>query len=78
LHLEDEKNQIASEIAELKFTSSYGPEIRKWFKYAIGIHQAGLLPKYRLMVEHLAQKGLLKIIYGPSPTPSSAFSPMRS
>ena len=47
-----------------KFTSPYGPEIRKWLKHGIGLHHAGLLPKYRVLVEQLAQKGLLKIICG--------------
>ncbi len=60
----EEKNQIANEIAAFKFTSPYGPEIRKWLKHGIGIHHAGLLPKYRVLIEQLAQKGLLKIICG--------------
>jgi hypothetical protein len=60
----EEKNQIANEITGFKFTSPYGPEIRKWLKHGIGIHHAGLLPKYRVLIEQLAQKGLLKIICG--------------
>jgi superfamily II RNA helicase len=60
----EEKNQIANEIAGFKFTSPYGPEIRKWLKHGIGIHHAGLLPKYRVLIEQLAQKGLLMIICG--------------
>ncbi len=60
----EEKNALANEIAGFKFTSPYGPEIRKWLKHGIGIHHAGLLPKYRVLIEQLAQKGLLKIICG--------------
>ncbi|MCX8107921.1 MAG: DUF3516 domain-containing protein, partial [Verrucomicrobiae bacterium] len=60
----DEKNRIAREIENFQFNSPYGPEIRKWVKHGIGIHHAGLLPKYRVLVEQLAQKGLLKIICG--------------
>jgi superfamily II RNA helicase len=60
----EEKHQIANEIAGFKFNSPYGPEIRKWLKHGIGIHHAGLLPKYRVLIEQLAQKGLLKIICG--------------
>jgi superfamily II RNA helicase len=60
----EEKNQIANEIAGFKFTSPYGPNIRKWLKHGIAIHHAGLLPKYRVLVEQLAQKGLLKVICG--------------
>ena len=60
----EEKNAIGNELEGFKFTSPYGPEIKKWLKHGIGLHHAGLLPKYRVLVEQLAQKGLLKIICG--------------
>jgi superfamily II RNA helicase len=60
----EEKAQIAQAIEGVKFTSPYGPEIKKWLRHGIGIHHAGLLPKYRILVEQLAQRGLLKIISG--------------
>ncbi|MDX1389717.1 MAG: DUF3516 domain-containing protein, partial [Acidobacteriota bacterium] len=60
----EEKNAIADAIGDFKFTSPYGPRVRKWLKTGIGIHHAGLLPKYRVLVEQLAQKGLLKVICG--------------
>ena len=60
----EEKAAIGNVLAGFKFTSPYGPEIRKWLKHGIGLHHAGLLPKYRVLVEQLAQKGLLKIICG--------------
>ena len=60
----EEKNALSSALEGFKFTSPYGPDIRKWLKHGIGLHHAGLLPKYRVLVEQLAQKGLLKIICG--------------
>jgi superfamily II RNA helicase len=60
----DEKAAIASTLENFKFTSPYGPEIKKWLRHGIGLHHAGLLPKYRILVEQLAQKGLLKVICG--------------
>ncbi len=60
----EEKAAIASEIEGFKFTSPYGPDIKKWLRHGIGLHHAGLLPKYRVLVEQLAQKGLLKVICG--------------
>jgi superfamily II RNA helicase len=60
----EEKNQITQELEGFKFTSPYGPDLRKWLKQGIGLHHAGLLPKYRVLVEKLAQKGLLKVICG--------------
>ena len=60
----EEKAAIANTLAGFKFTSPYGPEIKKWLRHGIGLHHAGLLPKYRVLVEQLAQKGLLKVICG--------------
>jgi superfamily II RNA helicase len=60
----EEKAALGSALEGFKFTSPYGPEIKKWLRHGIGIHHAGLLPKYRVLVEQLAQKGLLKIICG--------------
>ncbi len=60
----EEKNAIGSALEGFKFTSPYGPEIRRWLKHGIGLHHAGLLPKYRVLVEQLTQKGLLKVICG--------------
>ncbi len=60
----EEKAAIASALEGFKFTSPYGPEIKKWLRHGIGLHHAGLLPKYRVLVEQLAQKGLLKVICG--------------
>ena len=60
----EQKNAVAAAIEGFRFTSPYGPDIRKWLKQGIGLHHAGLLPKYRVLVEQLAQKGLLKVICG--------------
>jgi superfamily II RNA helicase len=62
----EEKKKIAESLAEwgARFDSPYGREIQRFVRHGIGLHHAGLLPKYRLLVEKLAQKGLLKIISG--------------
>ena len=60
----DEKTAIANVIDTFKFSSPYGPELKRFLRQGIGLHHAGLLPKYRILVEQLAQKGLLKIICG--------------
>ena len=60
----EEKAAIGNLLEGYKFSSPYGPDIRKWLKHGIGLHHAGLLPKYRVLVEQMAQKGLLKIICG--------------
>lgn len=60
----EEKQAIQEEINQTRFSSPYGPDIKRWLRQGIGLHHAGLLPKYRILVEKLAQKGLLKIICG--------------
>jgi uncharacterized protein DUF3516/RAD3-like DEAD/DEAH box helicase len=60
----EEKNAVAAAIEDVRFTSPYGPAIRRWLRQGIGLHHAGLLPRYRVLVEALAQRGLLKVICG--------------
>ena len=72
------KNAIGSALEGFKFTSPYGPEIRRWLKHGIGLHHAGLLPKYRVLVEQLAQKGLLKIICGTDTLGAGINMPIRT
>jgi superfamily II RNA helicase len=59
-----EKAEIAELLVDGDFKSPYGKEIRKLLRHGLGIHHAGLLPKYRVIVEKLAQRGLLKVICG--------------
>lgn len=60
----DDKAAIATALDHFKFTSPYGPELKRLLRHGIGLHHAGLLPKYRILVEQLAQRGLLKVICG--------------
>jgi len=60
----EEKAAIAGALEGFKFSSPYGPDIKKWLRHGIGLHHAGLLPKYRVLVEQLAQQGRLKVICG--------------
>jgi len=60
----EEKAALQVELETARFTSPYGKEMRRWLRHGIGVHHAGLLPKYRILVEQLAQKGLLKLICG--------------
>ena len=60
----DEKRALADAIGGFRFDSPYGKDIQRFLRFGIGLHHAGLLPKYRLLVEQLAQRGLLKVICG--------------
>jgi superfamily II RNA helicase len=60
----EEKQTIAEVLHDANFRSPYGKEISKLLRHGIGIHHAGLLPKYRVLVEKLTQRGLLKVVCG--------------
>ncbi len=60
----EERAALGAELEAFKFNSPYGKEIKRWLRHGIGVHHAGLLPKYRVLVEQLAQRGLLKVVCG--------------
>jgi superfamily II RNA helicase len=60
----EEKEQIRLALQDARFDTPFGKEMSKLLRHGIGLHHAGLLPKYRLLVEKLAQSGLLKVISG--------------
>jgi superfamily II RNA helicase len=60
----EEKAAIAEMIGGFRFTSAFGSTLSRLVRHGIGVHHAGMLPKYRRLVEQLAQAGLLKVICG--------------
>ncbi|MCG7290572.1 MULTISPECIES: RNA helicase [unclassified Corynebacterium] len=60
----EEKQRIADEIGDFRFTTTFGKTLSKLVRRGIGVHHAGMLPKYRRLVERLSQTGLLKVICG--------------
>ncbi|MEU0519975.1 DUF3516 domain-containing protein [Streptosporangium sp. NPDC006007] len=59
-----EKESIATLIGNFRFTTRFGKALSRLVRHGIGVHHAGMLPKYRRLVERLAQAGLLKVICG--------------
>ncbi|HEU5331496.1 MAG TPA: DUF3516 domain-containing protein [Actinocrinis sp.] len=59
-----EKDAIAQLIGGFRFTTKFGRTLSRFVRHGIGVHHAGMLPKYRRLVERLAQAGLLKVICG--------------
>jgi superfamily II RNA helicase len=60
----EEKAAIADMIGGFRFSSAFGLTLSRLVRHGIGVHHAGMLPKYRRLVEQLAQAGLLKVICG--------------
>ena len=59
-----ERDRVAEAVGGFKFDSPIGKDLRRLIGHGVGVHHAGLLPKYRLLTERLAQQGLLKLICG--------------
>jgi superfamily II RNA helicase len=59
-----EKDAIADVIGNFRFTTAFGRNLSRYVRHGVGVHHAGMLPKYRRLVEKLAQAGLLKVICG--------------
>jgi superfamily II RNA helicase len=60
----EQRDEIAALIAEFRFTTAFGKTLSRFLRAGIGVHHAGMLPKYRRLVEQLAQRGLLRVICG--------------
>ena len=60
----EQRNEIGELIGGFRFTTSFGKTLNRLLRMGIGVHHAGMLPKYRRLVEQLAQRGLLRVICG--------------
>ena len=59
-----QRDEIAEAIGAFRFTTGFGKTLSRLVRAGIGVHHAGMLPRYRRLVETLAQRGLLKVICG--------------
>ena len=73
-----EKAAVKEALAGFRFDSPIGKDLRRFITAGVGVQHAGLLPKYRLLVEKLAQDGLLKIICGTDTLGVGVNVPIRS
>ncbi|MEM7479875.1 MAG: DUF3516 domain-containing protein [Acidobacteriota bacterium] len=60
----EERDMVWEALGDFRFDTPYGKELKRFLGFGVGVHHAGLLPKYRLTVEQLAQQSLLKVICG--------------
>ncbi len=73
-----EKEEVKQALQGFRFDSPIGKDLRRFLLGGVGVHHAGLLPKYRLLVERLAQRGLLAIICGTDTLGVGVNVPIRS
>ncbi|HTN54878.1 MAG TPA: DUF3516 domain-containing protein [Microbacterium sp.] len=60
----EQRDAIAELIGAFRFTTAFGKTLSRLLRMGIGVHHAGMLPKYRRLVEQLAQRGMLRVICG--------------
>ena len=60
----EQRDAIADLTGAFRFTTAFGKTLSRFLRAGIGVHHAGMLPKYRRLVEQLAQRGLLRVICG--------------
>lgn len=60
----EQRDEIAEAIGGFRFTTAFGRTLSRYVRAGIGVHHAGMLPRYRRLVETLAQRGLLRVICG--------------
>src|SRR3954449_6778457 len=59
-----ERDAIAAALGGFRFTAGFGRTLSRLVRSGVGVHHAGMLPRYRRLIEQLAQTGLLKVICG--------------
>jgi superfamily II DNA/RNA helicase len=59
-----DKAALAERLGDFRFGAGFGKTLSKLLRRGIGVHHAGMLPRYRRLVEQLAQAGLLTVICG--------------
>ncbi|NYG56003.1 DUF3516 domain-containing protein [Nocardioides perillae] len=60
----EDRDAIAERVAGFRFAAGFGKTLGKLLRHGIGVHHAGMLPRYRRLVEQLAQAGLLRVVCG--------------
>ena len=60
----EQKAAVKEAVGGFRFDTPIGKDLRRFVLAGIGVHHAGMLPKYRLLTEKLAQQGHLKLICG--------------
>ena len=60
----EQRDRIADELGGFRFGPGFGRTLNRLLRHGVGVHHAGMLPKYRRVVERLTQKGLLPVVCG--------------
>ncbi len=68
----EQRDEIAEAIGGFRFTTGFGKTLSRYVRAGIGVHHAGMLPRYRRLVETLAQRGCSASSAAPTPWASAS------
>lgn len=74
----EEKDRISAALGGFRFTTRFGQTLSRLVRHGVGVHHAGMLPRYRRLVEQLAQAGLLKVVCGTDTLGAGINMPIRT
>ena len=60
----EQREAVKDAVRGVRFTTAFGKTLKRLLLMGVGVHHAGMLPRYRRAVEQLAQSGLLPVICG--------------
>ena len=60
----EQREAVKEAMKGAQFSTAFGKTLKRLLGCGVGVHHAGMLPRYRLLVEKLAQQGLLPVICG--------------
>src|SRR5437879_11174511 len=75
---EPQKAPLHAEVNRLDWTQGVGPKMRQMLHRGVGVHHAGMLPKYRRVVEDLFARKLLAVVVCTETLASGINLPARS
>jgi superfamily II DNA/RNA helicase len=75
---EAQKAALHTEVNKLDWTQGVGPKMKQMLHRGVGVHHAGLLPKYRRVVEDLFTRKLLAVVICTETLASGINLPARS
>lgn len=60
----EKRDAIVAELTDFRFGTGFGKTLSRLLRHGVGVHHAGMLPRYRRLVERLTQRGLLTVVCG--------------
>lgn len=75
---DEQRSRLHAEVNKLDWSQGVGPKMKQLLHRGVGVHHAGMLPKYRRAVEHFFTRKLLVVVVCTETLASGINLPARS